>query len=193
MISSGVRPTVIDANRHDPGIAAIALRRSCSSFVVAKTVPRIDSHIEQLRGMPNTTGTSPRTLNHVPALDGIRGLGVIAVMLFHHAFFGPVGHISWVGGFLGVDIFFTLSGFLITTLLLIEAENSGRISLPDFWGRRARRLLPALLVTLVAVSIFARQVSSAADLASLRSDSLLTLLYVNNWHSSSAISAVSHT
>src|SRR4051812_46529046 len=77
---------------------------------------------------------------YVPALDGIRALSVAAVLAFHAG-------LPWVaGGFLGVDAFFVLSGYLITTLLLAEYRRTGRIALGAFWGRRARRLLPALLL-----------------------------------------------
>ncbi len=82
-----------------------------------------------------------------PALDGLRGLAVSAVVFFH----GGVAALS--GGFLGVDTFFVLSGFLITSLLLAEYDRHGRIRLVAFWGRRARRLLPALLVMLATVAI----------------------------------------
>ena len=76
-------------------------------------------------------------LTHVNGLDGLRGLAVIAVVLFH-------GGISWAnGGFLGVELFFVLSGFLITSLLLREWLMSGTVILGQFWARRARRLLPA--------------------------------------------------
>jgi peptidoglycan/LPS O-acetylase OafA/YrhL len=85
-------------------------------------------------------------LGHVPALDGIRGLA-IALVVSMHAFGFPAG------GFIGVDLFFVLSGFLITTLLLEEVEATGRISLRDFYERRVRRLLPALLVLLIVYSV----------------------------------------
>ncbi len=94
-------------------------------------------------------------------------------------------------GFLGVDLFFVLSGFLITSLLVEERLSSGRIRLGAFWGRRARRLLPALFLVLVAVSVYAvinGRFSSAAsggaaiDLSGLRGDALATLFYVANWH-----------
>lgn len=79
----------------------------------------------------------------IPGLDGLRAVAVLAVMAFHLA---P----AWVpGGFLGVDVFFVVSGFLITTLLLREVASTGRIRLPRFWVRRARRLLPALGLVLV--------------------------------------------
>src|SRR3982750_4226683 len=85
-----------------------------------------------------------------PALDGVRALAVAAVLMFH----GGVAALG--GGFLGVDAFFVLSGFLITSLLLAEHRARGRIDLRAFWGRRARRLLPALLVVLGTVVLVSR-------------------------------------
>src|SRR3954465_5882426 len=81
------------------------------------------------------------------ALDGIRAFAVAAVVLFH----AGVGGVE--GGFLGVDTFFVLSGFLITSLLLAERARSGSIRLTAFWGRRARRLMPALLAMLTATVV----------------------------------------
>jgi peptidoglycan/LPS O-acetylase OafA/YrhL len=75
---------------------------------------------------------------HIDALDGLRGFAVAGVLLFHAGLLR--------GGFLGVDLFFVLSGFLITGLLLEELGGGGRLNLTAFWGRRARRLLPALTV-----------------------------------------------
>src|SRR5687768_10922214 len=87
---------------------------------------------------PLAAGTHFR-LGYVPGLDGLRGIAVIAVLLFH-------GGVTWArGGFLGVDMFFVLSGFLITSLLLDERWKTGTVRLSKFWARRARRLLPALL------------------------------------------------
>jgi peptidoglycan/LPS O-acetylase OafA/YrhL len=80
-----------------------------------------------------------------------------------------------------VDAFFVLSGFLITGLLLCERERTGRISLARFWGRRARRLLPALLLVLVAVAALGRDTLAAEELAGLRRDALAALGYVANW------------
>src|SRR5206468_2035515 len=76
-------------------------------------------------------------LRHVAALDGLRGLAVAVVLLYH------AGIRQFAGGHLGVTMFFTLSGFLITALLLLERERTERISLRSFWARRARRLVPA--------------------------------------------------
>jgi len=112
-------------------------------------------------------------------------LAVLGVMAYHLGF-------GWAsGGYLGVDLFFVLSGFLITSLLLEEWGASARIRLGAFWGRRARRLLPALFLVLIAVALYAvvnGQFSSpttggaAIDLEGLRGDALATLLYVANWH-----------
>ena len=118
--------------------------------------------------------TTRRGLAYSPALDGLRALAVIAVMLYH-------GGSSWLGGgFLGVDVFFVLSGFLITTLLLLEHESTDRVDLVAFWGRRARRLLPALFLVLVAVLLYGAFLTGEAA-ATIRSDALATLFYVSNW------------
>ena len=90
----------------------------------------------------------PAHFGHKPALDGLRAVAVLSVMAYH---FGGVDGLK--GGFLGVDMFFVLSGYLITSLLIVEWGNKTTIQLAAFWGRRARRLLPALLVVLLAVAI----------------------------------------
>jgi peptidoglycan/LPS O-acetylase OafA/YrhL len=110
-----------------------------------------------------------------PALDGLRAIAVTGVMLYH---FG----VGWLGGgFLGVDVFFVLSGFLITSLLLAEHARNGRIKLSAFWARRARRLLPALLMVLTAVAIAGHFLLQSFDISLLRTDSLAALFYVANW------------
>ena len=81
-------------------------------------------------------GSRP-TITYQPALDGVRAVAVLAVLAFHAEVPG------FSGGYLGVSVFFTLSGFLITTLLVSEAESTGRVSAGAFYARRARRLLPA--------------------------------------------------
>ena len=89
-------------------------------------------------------------LRYRPALDGIRALAVLAVVAYH------LGYPLIRGGYLGVDVFFVLSGFLITSLLLTEFDATGRIwiDLVRFWGRRARRLLPAIMVLLVCIALW---------------------------------------
>jgi len=135
---------------------------------------------------PSTTGavTAPASHssesrranpNHRPALDGIRALAVVAVLLYH-------GVVSWAGGgFLGVDVFFVLSGYLITTLLLNEWRRWGSIDLVGFYVRRARRLLPALVLVVMAVAAWAALVAASDRLGAIRADGLSTLLYVANW------------
>jgi peptidoglycan/LPS O-acetylase OafA/YrhL len=119
--------------------------------------------------------TEHRRLAYQPALDGLRALAVGAVIAYHL-------NAGWArGGFLGVDAFFVLSGYLITSLLLGEWRQSGTIKFAAFWGRRARRLLPALLLVLTAVAIYAATSVPATDLGQLRGDGLATLFYGANW------------
>jgi len=120
------------------------------------------------------TATRP-TLAHVPALDGLRGLAVAAVVAYH------AGAVGATGGFLGVSAFFTLSGFLITSLLLAEWEGTGRVSLAGFWSRRFRRLLPAAVVVIGAVALASAWLADGGQLADLRGDVLAGLGYVANW------------
>lgn len=113
--------------------------------------------------------------HYVPALDGLRGLAVLSV-LFYHA------DLRWMpGGFLGVDVFFALSGYLITALLLHEWDRQGKIDLKVFWQRRIYRLFPAMLVLIVSVLVFAA-IWLPDQAASLRSDALAALGYMGNWH-----------
>ena len=116
-----------------------------------------------------------RELRYQPALDGLRAIAVLAVLLYH-------GQVGWTrGGFLGVDLFFVLSGYLITSLLLAEHMRRGTIDLARFWSRRARRLLPALFLVLLAVSAYSAYLAGTSQRQSLRMDALSTLAYVANW------------
>ncbi|BBY93743.1 membrane protein [Mycobacterium gallinarum] len=110
----------------------------------------------------------------IPALDGIRAVAVALVLADH----GGIPGLS--GGFLGVDVFFVLSGFLITSLLLDEHRRTAQIRLGDFWIRRARRLLPALLVMVLAV-VAARDLFSPESTASLREDAVASFFWMSNW------------
>jgi peptidoglycan/LPS O-acetylase OafA/YrhL len=110
----------------------------------------------------------------VAALDGLRGVAILGVLLFH------TGHLS--GGFLGVDLFFVLSGYLITGLLLREIEATGTVSLVAFWGRRIRRLLPALAIMLAGVSLLVCAVGSPDMVRATRSDGPWVQLDLVNWH-----------
>jgi peptidoglycan/LPS O-acetylase OafA/YrhL len=110
-----------------------------------------------------------------PALDGLRGIAVIGVLVYH-------GGVAWLrGGYIGVDVFFVLSGYLITALLLAEHDRSGRIDLVAFWGRRARRLLPALALLFVAVVLYGRFIADPSSVGALRGDVIATIGYVLNW------------
>jgi peptidoglycan/LPS O-acetylase OafA/YrhL len=118
------------------------------------------------------TGSSP---SRNDALDGLRMLAVAAVMAFHF------GLPRATGGFLGVDVFFVLSGFLITSLLLGRISE-GRLNVFDFWARRLRRLMPALLVLMGVMVGWAALVAPAVSRDGLRGDITATLFYVANWH-----------
>jgi peptidoglycan/LPS O-acetylase OafA/YrhL len=114
-------------------------------------------------------------LPYMPGLDGLRALAVIAVLLYHAG-------ISWLpGGFLGVEVFFVLSGYLITALLLAEWRTKGSVDVKAFWMRRARRLLPALYLLIVATLAYAL-VFLPGEVASLRNDALAAFGYVTNWY-----------
>lgn len=118
------------------------------------------------------SGTSGKF--HLSGLDGVRALAVAGVLLYH-------GDLPWLqGGFLGVDVFFVLSGFLITSLLVREIEQTGRLDIAGFYARRLRRLVPALLLLLLGAVIAAGFfVPDAAG--RVRGDGLAALLYVSNW------------
>ena len=114
-------------------------------------------------------------LPYLPGLDGLRALAVIAVLLYH-------AELPWIpGGFLGVEVFFVISGYLITALLLAEWRQHGRIDLKAFWLRRARRLLPALYLLLVVTLAYA-VVFLPEEVAGLQGDAISALGYVTNWY-----------
>jgi peptidoglycan/LPS O-acetylase OafA/YrhL len=111
---------------------------------------------------------------YMPGLDGIRAFAVFTVIAYHLGF-------GWAsGGFLGVGVFFVLSGYLITDLLLMQWENTGQINLRNFWVRRAKRLLPGQLLVLLVVAIWIT-VFNFSELANLWGDWLASLFYVTNW------------
>ncbi len=111
---------------------------------------------------------------YIPALDGLRTLAVVAVVFYHL-------NLTWAqGGLLGVTIFFVLSGYLITRLLLNEVAKTGRIDLKSFWIRRIRRLVPAV-VTVVVVTCALCTVFNHVMLTKMRPDILPSLLFFNNW------------
>lgn len=115
------------------------------------------------------------TIEYAPGLDGVRGICLIGVLFFHAPF-------AWMsGGFLGVSTFFTLSGYLITTLLMAEVERSGRIDHAAFWERRLRRLGPPLWLGVAATVFTAPYWVAPAALERLGGDALSALLFYSNW------------
>ncbi len=128
--------------------------------------------------MPPTARVRPGeapTMGYQPALDGVRALSVVAVILYHAGF-------GWMhGGFFGVEVFFVVSGYLITTLLIDEHRATGRTDLRRFWARRWRRLLPALFTMLLAVGVWAVFWGSAEQQSQLRRDLPWSIFYVANW------------
>jgi peptidoglycan/LPS O-acetylase OafA/YrhL len=125
---------------------------------------------------PADLGDRPpaKEFDYRPALDGLRAVAVIAVIAYHLD--------RAEGGFLGVDLFFVLSGYLITGLLVAEFQRAGRIAIPEFWARRVRRLYPALLLAVAAVLAYAAFVATPLEQWSLRSDAISSLFYFANWH-----------
>src|SRR5918997_2255708 len=114
-------------------------------------------------------------LPYLPGLDGLRALAVVAVLLYHAG-------LPWIpGGFLGVEVFFVISGYLITSLLLVEWHGRGRVDLKAFWFGRARRLLPALYLVLAVTLAFA-VLFLPDEVARLRGDAIAALGYVTNWY-----------
>lgn len=118
-------------------------------------------------------GPQDAGVRYAPALDGLRALAVLAVLAYH-------GGVRWMpGGFLGVDVFLVLSGYLITALLVEEWRAAGAIRLGRFWGRRVRRLVPALAVVVAAVVAHAAVTGAVAE---VRGDAVATLGWVQNWY-----------
>ncbi|HEY3832014.1 MAG TPA: acyltransferase family protein [Acidimicrobiia bacterium] len=130
-----------------------------------------------------------RGVNHQPGLDGVRAIAIVMVILFH-------GGVSWAqGGYLGVDVFMVLSGYLITAILVDELRGRGRLDLRNFYARRLRRIGPALCVLLVAVAVYAEWFARPIELVGLRRDGIAAVLQVANWrfafHGTSYFNALS--
>jgi peptidoglycan/LPS O-acetylase OafA/YrhL len=123
--------------------------------------------------LPTRRPSTP--MGYQPGLDGLRAISVIAVILYHAGF-------GWMhGGFLGVEVFFVVSGYLITSLLIEEREKSGGIRLRQFWLRRARRLLPALFAVLIAIGAWVALFGSNQQQSDLHRDLLPGIFYFANW------------
>ena len=133
----------------------------------------VESATRPLEWSPPRTAVS--RVPYLPGLDGMRALAVMAVMVYH-------ANPEWLpGGFLGVEVFFVISGYLITMLLIGEHERTGTVSLRHFYLRRARRLLPALFALLIGVTVYTA-LFRRDDLGQLRGDVLAALGYVSNWY-----------
>jgi len=128
-----------------------------------------------LNQFSESAGTRPFVVHYTPELDGLRGIAVLAVMMYHTD--APY----LLGGFIGVDIFFVLSGFLITTLLVQEFDESGSICLKNFYMRRVLRLAPALFGLLLALCLVSFFVLDAQKAKSNYVDALISLFYLSNW------------
>ncbi len=127
--------------------------------------------------MTSATSATSALTAYEPSLDGMRGICIAAVVLYHGS--AQAGLAGWVrGGFIGVSVFFTLSGFLITSLLLREGDSTGSIRLTRFWGRRIRRLWPAAFATVAAVI----GLSAWGPLQARSSDTIAATWNVTNWH-----------
>ena len=112
---------------------------------------------------------------YLPGLDGLRAIAVIGVMIYH-------AHHDWLpGGFLGVEVFFVISGYLITLLLMGERERNGHVDLRQFWARRFRRLLPALYLMMVFVAVYIAAFYPVAR-EQTRGDFLAGIFYISNWY-----------
>ncbi|WP_165364279.1 acyltransferase family protein [Sporolactobacillus sp. THM19-2] len=129
---------------------------------------------DAIHNVSNSKNVTKHKRRYMPGLDGLRAIAVFAVIFYHFGF-------PWAsGGLLGVSIFFVLSGYLITDILLNEWEKNGRISLKTFWLRRARRLLPALFFILFVLFIWL--ILFRPDLiAHFRKDAVAAIFYVSNW------------
>lgn len=155
--------TDADETRHRSGA------RTSASTALAEEVGSTEHP-----GGPDNAPSPGKSLGYMPGLDGLRAIAVLGVLLYHAG-------LTWMpGGFLGVDLFFVLSGFLITSLVLGELGNTGRLDFKKFYIRRARRLLPAMLLTLVFAALIAATIAPDAASA-VRRDIPAAFFYVTNW------------
>ena len=124
----------------------------------------------------NLSGSAPRQAAYAPVIDGLRAIAVLSVVAFH------IGVPGLSGGYSGVDVFFVISGYLITRLLQSEFHSSGTISFSGFYARRVRRLLPALATVLLATMLAGAFILFPDELPRLRSSANATALAFSNIH-----------
>src|SRR3954469_7438719 len=132
-------------------------------------------------GVLTNTATRPSAApasaaHYRPQLDGLRAVAVYLVVAYHAGIHG------FSGGFIGVDLFFVLSGYLVTQLLLRDFRQSERIGFRRFYARRMRRLLPAAFVTLIVTAAVYTAVAAPAEVAGARGGFRAAFLYIANWH-----------
>lgn len=143
-----------------------------------RPAPRADTAAAATTAAGDAPAANPPSfpaMGYQPSLDGLRALSVAVVLLYHAGF-------SWMhGGFFGVEVFFVVSGFLITSLLIDEHDRNHRVAFGKFWNRRARRLFPALYAVLLFVTVWAALAGTAEQQSQLRRDTVWSIFYINNW------------
>lgn len=134
--------------------------------------------------MSTETGrpAAPASLTYLPQLDGLRGFAVLLVLIYHSGYLtAGWGPRPFPGGFIGVDLFFALSGFLITTGLLGQLERRGGVDFSEFWSRRIRRLVPALVVAVIGVLALVALFNDNSSVEAMRNSGIGSVLFVSNW------------
>ena len=136
--------------------------------------PSSQQHRASRQAASNPKKPQRKKSRYIPSLDGLRALAVLAVIFYHMDF-------AWAkGGLLGVTVFFVLSGYLITGLLISEYDSTGGIDLPQFWLRRIRRLVPAIITVIVCVAVLCTLFNHVL-LTKMRPDIVPSLFFFNNW------------
>jgi peptidoglycan/LPS O-acetylase OafA/YrhL len=143
-----------------------------------------DSSSDRLLLNGEEAGTAPEDRKYRPDAEGLRAVAILLVVLFH------VGFHQWRGGYVGVDVFFVISGFVITGLLLRERTSSGRTGFLAFYARRARRILPAALIVIMVTLIATRLLLGSRDAVLTASDSRWSALFLGNFHFASVTPSV---